>query len=134
MKSGFDVRSAADCGTHQTVACHIFHADNRLTWRPICDTYHSVIRSFADKRTAAVWAGRLPKGLAVDLANASRRKLRLLAAARSLLDLRVPLGNRLEALAVDRTGQHSIRVNDQWRVCFVWRSGDAFDVEIVDYY
>ena len=58
----------------------------------------------------------------------------ILDAADSLSDLRVPPGNRLEALKGDRTGQHSIRINDQWRVCFVWRASDSFDVEIVDYH
>jgi proteic killer suppression protein len=62
------------------------------------------------------------------------RKLVILDAAESLQDLRVPPGNRLERLSGDRTGQHSIRVNDQWRICFRWRDGDALDVEIVDYH
>jgi toxin HigB-1 len=93
-----------------------------------------VIRSFADKRTAAIWADHMPKGFPSDLAKVSRRKLRALAAATDLEDLRQPPGNRLEALAGDRVGQHSIRVNDQWRLCFIWRDGDAHDVEIVDYH
>jgi proteic killer suppression protein len=100
----------------------------------ICDTYRSVIRSFADKRTAAIWADQMPKGFPADLAKRARRKLRVLAAARGLEELRQPPGNHLEALAGDRAGQHSVRVNDQWRLCFVWREGDAFDVEIVDYH
>ena len=65
---------------------------------------------------------------------AARRKLLLLHRSTSLQDLAVPPGNRLEALKADRKGQHSIRINDRWRVCFVWRDGDAFDVEIVDYH
>jgi toxin HigB-1 len=93
-----------------------------------------VIRSFASKRTAAIWADRMPKGFPTDLAKVSRRKLRALAAATKLEDLRQPPANHLEALAGDRAGQHSIRVNDQWRLCFVWRDGDAYDVEIVDYH
>ena len=64
----------------------------------------------------------------------ARRKLELLDSAVSLEDLRSPPGNRLEALRGDRAGQHSIRINDQWRICFRWSSGDAFDVEIVDYH
>ena len=64
----------------------------------------------------------------------ARRKLLYLHRARRLADLRVPPGNRLEALRGRRSGQHSIRVNDQWRVCFAWRRGDAYDVEIVDYH
>ncbi len=62
------------------------------------------------------------------------RKLRMLDAAMSLSDLRVPPGNRLERLRGDRAGQHSIRINDQWRICFRWHAGDAYDVEIVDYH
>jgi toxin HigB-1 len=76
----------------------------------------------------------MPKGFPSDLAKVSRRKLRTLAAAGRLPDLRQPPANRLEALSGDRAGQHSIRVNDQWRLCFVWRDGDAYDVEIVDYH
>ena len=64
----------------------------------------------------------------------ARRKLLILHRAVTLQDLRVPPGNRLEELKGDRKGQHSIRVNDQWRICFVWRDGDAFDVEIADYH
>ena len=76
----------------------------------------------------------MPKGLPSDLAKVARRKLRALAAATRLDDLRQPPGNRLEALAGDRDGQHSIRINDQWRLCFIWRDGDAYDVGIVDYH
>ena len=76
----------------------------------------------------------MPKGFPADLAKASRRKLRLLAGATNLEDLRQPPGSHLEALAADRLGQHSIRINDQWRLCFVWRDGDAYHVAIVDYH
>jgi proteic killer suppression protein len=93
-----------------------------------------MIKSFRDWRTAAVWQGRLPKGFPPDLLTVGRRKLGYLDAAASLDDLRSPPGNRLEALDRDRAGQHSIRVNDQFRVCFVWRDGNAEDVEIVDYH
>jgi proteic killer suppression protein len=93
-----------------------------------------MIESFRDKRTAAVFQGRMPKGFPSDIANAARRKLRMLDAAVQLDDLHSPSGNHLEALAGDRTGQHSIRVNDQWRVCFVWSDGKAHEVEIVDYH
>ena len=93
-----------------------------------------MIRTFADKRTAAVSDDRMPKGFPSDLAKVSRRKLRMLASAIRLEDLRTPPANRLEALSGDRDGQHSIQINDQWRLCFVWRDGDAFDVEIVDYH
>ncbi len=93
-----------------------------------------MIVSFRDKRTAAVWEGLLPKGFPSDIANVARRKLRMLHAAVRLDELKVPPGNRLEALKDDRLGQHSIRVNDQWRVCFVWQDGGAHDVEVTDYH
>jgi proteic killer suppression protein len=93
-----------------------------------------VILSFKDKRTAAVFLGKVLKGFPSDIADASRRKLRMLDYAKSLSDLRNPPGNRLEALRDDRAGQYSIRVSDQWRVCFKWYDGNAHDVEIVDYH
>jgi proteic killer suppression protein len=73
-----------------------------------------------------------PQGLSNNIADFARRKLRMLDVAKSLSDLRNPPGNRLEALRGDRAGRHSIRVNDQWRVCFRWHEGNAFDVEMVD--
>jgi proteic killer suppression protein len=76
----------------------------------------------------------MPKGFPSDLAKAARRKLRMVAAATRLDDLRGPPGNHLEALTGGRAGQHSIRVNDRWRLCFAWQNGDAYDVEIVDYH
>lgn len=93
-----------------------------------------MIKSFADKRTAALFAGYAVRGLPHQLQRRARAKLQVLDAATRVDDLRVPPGNRLEALRGDRTGQHSIRVNDQWRVCFVWRAGEVWDVEIVDYH
>ncbi len=92
-----------------------------------------MIKSFADKDTQALFNGRRVRRLEA-IEEPARRKLELLAAATGLAFLRVPPGNRLEALGGRRKGQHSIRVNDQWRVCFVWRKGDAYDVEIVDYH
>jgi proteic killer suppression protein len=93
-----------------------------------------VIRSFRDKTTEAVFGGEKPKGFPSDLVKVARRKLRYLHAAADLADLNSPPGNRLEALAGDRKGQHSIRVNDQFRVCFVWTAQGPADVEIVDYH
>lgn len=93
-----------------------------------------MIRSFRNKATASVFQGSCPKGFPADLLKVARRKLEALHAAVRLDDLRVPSGNRLEALKKDRLGQHSIRINDQFRVCFVWRQGDAHDVEITDYH
>ncbi|HEX3928229.1 MAG TPA: type II toxin-antitoxin system RelE/ParE family toxin [Gemmatimonadales bacterium] len=93
-----------------------------------------MIRSFADRDTERLfgrepirrWPGSLQRGML--------RKMVVLDAAESLQDLRSPPGNRLEKLHGDRAGQHSIRINDQWRICFRWRDGDAHEVEIVDYH
>ncbi|CAA7616075.1 Plasmid maintenance system killer [Magnetospirillum sp. LM-5] len=93
-----------------------------------------MIRSFADKRTAAIFAGLCPKGTPADVANVARRKLAMIDKAVDLTDLPSPPGNRLEALERDRKGQHSIRVNDQWRVCFRWTADGAEDVEFCDYH
>ena len=93
-----------------------------------------MIQSFADKLTAAVFSGLEVRRLPREVQVVARRKLKLIDAAGSLEGLRVPPGNRLEALRGDRKGQWSIRINDQWRICFRWTQGDAFDVEIVDYH
>jgi toxin HigB-1 len=93
-----------------------------------------VIRSFADKRTAALFAGYSIKVLPSQIQARARAKLLVVDAAKRLEDLPVPLGNRLEALHGDRRGQHSIRINDQWRICFEWRESAAWNVEIVDYH
>ena len=93
-----------------------------------------VIRSFADKRAAAVFAGHAVRGLPMQIQRRARAKLLAIEAAGRLDDLRVPPGNRLELLQGDRRGQYSLRVNEQWRICFVWRDGGAWEVEIVDYH
>ncbi|HYC04029.1 MAG TPA: type II toxin-antitoxin system RelE/ParE family toxin [Azospirillaceae bacterium] len=93
-----------------------------------------MIKSFADKRTAALFQGLVAKGTPQDVARRATAKLRLIDAAAELSFLESPPGNRLEALGGDRAGQHSIRVNDQWRLCFRWSGGDAFDVEFCDYH
>lgn len=93
-----------------------------------------MIGSFADKRTAAIFVGRAVRGLPASIQQRARTKLLMIDAAGRLDDLRAPPGNRLEALRGDRRGQHSIRVNDRWRICFVWRGGSAWDVEVVDYH
>lgn len=93
-----------------------------------------MIKSFADKRTAAIFAGFTVKGLPTQIQQRARAELLAVDAAAILDDLRTPPGNRLEALKGDRKGQHSIRINDQWRICFVWRDEDAWDAEIVDYH
>ncbi|NNM71874.1 type II toxin-antitoxin system RelE/ParE family toxin [Enterovirga aerilata] len=81
-----------------------------------------------------IWAGRRSRRLPPEIQDTALRKLRLINNAARLDDLKVPPGNRLEALKGDRVGQHSIRINGQWRVCFVWKEGHAHDVEIVDYH
>lgn len=93
-----------------------------------------MIRSFADPETERIWSGRRSRKLPPDIQAAALRKLRMLNQARVLSDMRVPPGNRLEALRGSRKGQHSIRINDQWRICFVWQAGGPDHVEIVDYH
>ena len=91
-----------------------------------------MIRSFADPETETIWSGRRSRRLPSEIQGVALRKLRLLNQAKVLGDLRVPPGNRLEALKGSRAGQHSVRINDQWRICFVWTEGGPSDVEIVD--
>ncbi len=93
-----------------------------------------MIRSFACSETEQLFHRTQPRRFPATIHRTALRKLRMLHRATRLHDLRAPPGNRLEALKGDRKGQHSIRVNEQYRVCFVWLSGDAFDVEIVDYH
>ncbi len=93
-----------------------------------------MILSFRGTETAKIWEGLRSRRLPSDIQTAALRKLRLINAARRVEDLRIPPGNRLEALKGDRAGQWSIRINDQWRICFRWRDGGAEDVEIVDYH
>ncbi|MCZ7617185.1 MAG: type II toxin-antitoxin system RelE/ParE family toxin [Myxococcota bacterium] len=93
-----------------------------------------MIRSFADAETKKVFERLRSRRLPPDVQRRAHRKLLLLDAAEALEDLRIPPGNRLERLSGGRAGQHSIRINDQWRVCFRWDRGDAHDVEITDYH
>lgn len=93
-----------------------------------------MIQSFADTETERIWSGRRSRKLPSDIQSVALRKLRMLNQARVLQDLRVPPGNRLEALKGERKGQHSIRINDQWRICFEWHDGGPGNVEIIDYH
>ena len=93
-----------------------------------------MIKSYRDKDTKAIAERRRVARLSLGIQRRAQQKLMLLHNALDLNDLRVPPGNRLESLAGDRKGQYSIRVNDQWRLCFVWRQGDAYQVELVDYH
>jgi proteic killer suppression protein len=93
-----------------------------------------MIKTFKCKDTEKLFNGKWVKKIPTDLQRIALRKLKMLDAATQLDTLKVPPGNRLEALRGDRRGQHSIRINDQWRIAFVWSQGDAFDVEIIDYH
>jgi len=88
---------------------------------------------FKCKETEKIWHGIFSRKLPQNIQQVARRKLRMLNAAQNLGDLKIPPGNCLEALRDDRKGQHSIRINDQWRICFIW-SDEAIEIEIVDYH
>ena len=93
-----------------------------------------MIKSFRSKETEKLWGRQRSAKLPFNIQSKSRDKLAQIDAAIQIEDLRFPPGNRLEALSGDRAGQHSIRINQQWRICFRWEAGNAFDVEIVDYH
>jgi proteic killer suppression protein len=93
-----------------------------------------VIASFRDKESEKIWKGNYSRRFPSDIQRAAKRKLVMLHAAINLLDLKIPPGNRLHALSGERTGQFSISINDQWRICFEWRDGNAYNVEIADYH
>ena len=93
-----------------------------------------MIRTFKDSETEKIFNRERSRKLPHDIQQVALRKLRMLHRSSTLNDLRAPPGNQLEKLRGERLGQHSIRINDQWRICFVWENGDAYDVEIVDYH
>lgn len=93
-----------------------------------------MIKSFATKESAALFANRRVRRFSADWLPVARRKLAQLNRVQSVEELRLPPGNRLERLVGDRAGQWSLRINDQWRLCFTWREGHAWDVELVDYH
>ncbi len=93
-----------------------------------------MIKSFKNKETEKIYNREASRELPSDIQQVALRKLRMINNAGNLNDLRIPPANRLEKLAGKRSGQHSIRINDQWRICFVWKDGDAYDVEITDYH
>jgi len=93
-----------------------------------------MIRSFACKDTEKIWDGLKVRAFPGNIQDRALRKLRQIDAAQTVDDLKNPPGNRLESLGGDRKGQKSIRINDQWRICFVWEDSEAHDVEIVDYH
>jgi proteic killer suppression protein len=93
-----------------------------------------LIKGFKDADTLLLWNRGKSRRIPADLRSVALKKLRILHRVVQLVELTVPPGNRLDALSADRAGQHSVRVNDQFRICFVWREDDAYDVEIVDYH
>lgn len=93
-----------------------------------------MIKTFKDTETEKIYHRERSRKLPSDIQQVALRKLRMINNAINLNDLRVPPANRLEKLSGDRAGQHSIRINDQWRICFEWRGSDAFNVEIADYH
>ena len=93
-----------------------------------------MIKSFGDRDTETLFGRQAVRRFPSELQRTMLRKLTIVDAAETLIDLRSPPGNRLEKLHGDRAGQHSIRINDQWRICFRWKDGDAYDVQIVDYH
>jgi proteic killer suppression protein len=93
-----------------------------------------VIKSFRDKETEKIYLRERSRKLPGDIQQIVLRKLRMLNNAKSVNDLRIPPANRLEKLTGKRAGQHSIRINDQWRLCFIWEDSNAYDVEITDYH
>ncbi len=93
-----------------------------------------MIRSFKSKEAEKIWDGEFSKKLPTDIQKIMRRKLRMLNNSTELNDLKIPPSNNLEPLKGDRKGQHSIKVNDQWRICFEWKDGDCYNIEIVDYH
>jgi len=93
-----------------------------------------MIKTFASKETEKLFNREVSRVLPTDIQRKARQKLEILDAVERLDDLRVPPGNRLEKLSGNREGQHSIRINQQWRICFQWKNGDCYEVEIVDYH
>ena len=93
-----------------------------------------MIKSFADAQTEKIWNQERSRRLPQDIQQRALNKLAMLSQSKDINDLRIPPANLLEALSGTRKGQHSIRINQQWRICFRWEAGDAYDVEIVDYH
>ena len=120
--------------SHDKEAPRVLPQSQSLTYNASRYTLGVMIRSFKCKETEKIFKRTFSRKWARDVQQLAFRKLRMLNRAMTLNDLRVPPGNRLEKLKGDREGQHSIRINDQWRICFEWQEGDAFNVEITDYH
>jgi toxin HigB-1 len=112
----------------------LIFADYLLTLLTFCVSILTMIASFYDNESRKIWEGEFSRRLPTQIQSVARRKLRMLNNSRRIDDLRIPPQNRLEKLSGDRDGQWSIRINDQWRVCFVWNDGTASRVEICDYH
>ncbi len=93
-----------------------------------------MIKSFKNRLTQMIDEGNTPKSIPVDIARRAAKKLVMIGTARDVRDLNIPIGNRLHQLNADHAGQWSITVNDKWRICFIWRDGNAYDVEFIDYH
>lgn len=93
-----------------------------------------MIKSFRDREAEKIYYREISRRLPREIQQVALRKLRMINNAKNINDLRIPPANRLEKLSGNREGQHSIRINDQWRICFIWRDGDAYDIEITDYH
>ena len=93
-----------------------------------------MIKSFNSKGTEKIWGGNFSKEYPNDIQNIARKKLRMLNNSFDLSDLRIPPSNRLEKLKGDREGQYSVRINNRWRICFIWKNNDCYNVEITDYH
>lgn len=105
-----------------------------MTFNATRYTLSHMIQSFKDKEAERIFNRQRSRKLPANIQQVALRKLRMLNRAMTLNDLRIPPANRLEKLKGNRQGQHSIRINDQWRICFEWQDGDAYEVEIVDYH
>lgn len=126
---------APECGKGQ-LGPPEFHTSDPVSHSDTIDLcyYRTVIQSFADETTRKVWDLERAPRLGVDVQRAAHKRLQMLDVSRTINDLRVPPGNRLEKLTGDRSGQYSIRVNDQYRICFTWTDAGPADVQIVDYH
>ncbi len=113
---------------------HVYASVNVVDGRRKHRHYKLVIKSFADAETEKIWNTERSRRLPQNIQQRALNKLAMLSQAKDLNELRIPPANRLEALVGKRKGQHSIRINQQWRICFRWEASDAHDVEIVDYH
>ncbi len=129
------IRGSIDAASRHLAQCVLLlHLLVTLDGTNVTRYYSSVIKSFRDKESERVWSREYSKRIPREIQERALMKLQQLNAAGDLKDLSIPSSNQLEALKGDREGEYSIRINRQWRICFRWREGHAFDVEIVDYH